>query len=88
MENELTKICVVNRDDWYECIPAVLWAYRTKVKKLQKHTPFHLVYAKEAVVPAEFLVSILFIAIETTMTEEEFVQKWLQELLQLEEDRL
>jgi hypothetical protein len=51
LENALTKICNINKDDWDLKVPALLWVYRMKCKKLTHNTPFKVVYGQEAVVP-------------------------------------
>ena len=50
----LTKICNIDKDEWDEKIPAVLWAYRTIYKCSTDQTPFRLVYGQEVVVPLHF----------------------------------
>ena len=87
LETALTKVCKTNRSDWDLKILAVLWAYRTTYKRLTGHTPFKLVYGKEAVMPMEYIVPSLHIVATKGMDDAEALEECVAQLIQLEEDR-
>ena len=74
--------------DWEENLPAALWAYRTAYKVMTGHTPFQLMFGQEAVVPAEFMIPSLRIALENKLDDVESLQRRLNNLNELEEKRL
>lgn len=88
LENTLTKVCNLARDDWGHHVFSMLWAYQTTCKHLTNHTSFQLVYGKEAATPVEFIVPSLCIALLTHMTEKNALQCRLDELISLEKDWL
>ena len=67
----LTKRCEVKRTDWESKLHAALWAYRTTYKTSSGQTPFQLVHGLEAVVPAEFVIPSLRIAIHKRLGDVE-----------------
>jgi hypothetical protein len=73
------------REDWDDRVREFLCDYRTTTKKLHRYTPFQLVYGKEAVVPAEFIIPSLYIIHIRHMSEEESVAQRLMQLQELEE---
>eukprot|EP00253_Pinus_taeda_P029889 PITA_29889 len=87
LENALTKVCNVNKNDWDLRIPRVLWAYRTTYNKLTSHTPFRLVYGQEEDMPMEYIVPSLRIAAFTNMAVSDIMEERMAQLLDLEEDK-
>ncbi|KAL3678283.1 hypothetical protein R1sor_021239 [Riccia sorocarpa] len=83
----LRKLVEKHRHNWDASVPSVLWAMRTAYKATTNHTPFHMVYGVEALVPMEFIVPTLRIATEYSLNAEEGIQERLMQLLKLEEAR-
>ena len=49
LKNKLENL----KGKWVECLPEVLWAYRTTRKPTTQETPFALAFGTEAVAPVE-----------------------------------
>ena len=88
MVSILYKTCGVEDDNWEEKLPAVLWAYRTSYKVTIRSTPFQMVYGQEAVVPAEFTIPSLRMAIESRWEQNDSLKDRLEKLIKLEERRI
>ena len=69
-------------------MPSALWAYRTTYKVTTGHTLFQLMFGQEAVVPAEFMIPSLRIALENKLGDMESLRERLHNLNKLEEKRL
>ena len=84
----LTKICSMDKDDWDEKIPTVLWAYRTTYTKATIQTPFKLVYGQEAIVPLHFRQHTYEIAKVLKIDMGEAKKEMTFHLQKLEEDKI
>ncbi|MCO5615055.1 hypothetical protein L7F22_069343 [Adiantum nelumboides] len=84
----IRKLVNQNTTDWDEKLDSALWAFRTAFKVTTRMTPFKSVYGLEAVVPMEFLVPSLRVAVQQKLSPEESVNYRKEQLLKLEEDRI
>ena len=82
------KSCAVEVEAWEEKLPSALWAYRTAYKVTTGHTPFQLMFGQEAVVPVEFLIPSLRIALENKLGDMASLRERLHNLNKLEEKQL
>ena len=84
----LTKICNMDKDDWDDKVPTVLWPYKTSYKRATNQTPFKLVYGQEAIVALHFRHHTLEIAKVLKLDIGEVKHERLFQLQKLEEDRI
>ena len=63
LQNILKKIVAQHRQDWEMMLHSTLWAFRTTYKLATGFSPFRLVYGVKAVMPMEFAVPSLRIAV-------------------------
>ena len=78
----------MDKDDWDEKVPAVLWAYRTTYKKETNQTPFKLVYGQEVIVPLHFRQHTYEIAEVLKIDMSEAKHERTFHLQKLEEDKI
>lgn len=83
----LRKTVTDSKRDWDVKLPAALWAYRTTYKVTTQATPFSLVYGVEAVLPIEFEIASLRVALETRLTKSESLKHRLLTLEAMSESR-
>lgn len=64
------------------------WVYRATYKVTMAHTPFQLMYDQEVVVPVEYIVPSLQIAVDNRLGDEESLNACLMNLTRLDERRM
>ena len=70
MVKVLKKIVEANKKDWDQKLDNALCAFRTSYK-VAIGTPFKMTYGLEAIVPMEFLVTSLRLAVQEKIPMEE-----------------
>ena len=88
IEYILTKIVKIHCRDWVDRLPEALWAYRTTWHNTTGFSPYNLVYGKSAIFPIEFEIKTLKIATEVNLDVTEAQKRRLNQLNELDENRL
>jgi hypothetical protein len=83
----LRKTVVDSKRDWDTKLTAILWTYRTTYEITIRATPFSLMYGIEAILPIEFEVQTLRIAMEHRLDDSQSLKDWLAKLEALNEGR-
>ena len=73
--------------DWDRKLVSALCAYRTAFKVTTNQTPFKLAYGQEAVVPLEFMVPSLCLAVDHDLDYNAVLRARLEKLMTLDEQR-
>eukprot|EP00253_Pinus_taeda_P018187 PITA_18187 len=82
----IQRIIGIHMSNWHNMLFSALWAYRTSVKTSIGFTPFQLVYDLEAVLPIEYEILSLQVAVQLLPASSE-EEKRLLYLAQLHENQ-
>ena len=85
LEAILTKTVQHHHKDWADRLPEGLWAYRTTWRNTTGFTPYELVYGKHVVLPIEFEIKTLRIALQVGLDLSEAQQHRLEQINELDE---
>ena len=64
LKNILTKIVASHKKDWADRLPKAVWAYNITWKSTTRFTPYELVYGKKPLLPIEFEIQTLRLAMK------------------------
>jgi hypothetical protein len=87
LETILTKTVQHHHKDWADRLPEALWAYKTTWRNTTGFTPYELVYGKRVVLPIEFEIKTLRIALQVGLDLSEAQQHRLEQINELDEIR-
>ena len=87
MESILTKTIQLHHKDWADRLLEALWAYMITWRNTIGHTPYELVYRKQALLPIEFQVKTFRMTTQLGMDLDEAQKKRILQINELDEIR-